>query len=172
MTTTTAHGLSLGQEVQILEDPTPLLMEHFQVRQINSATSFTVIAAYNTSHLSATGGAVSTWQVFTRVNTTVSTVTQNGSLLTITPASMTNIVVGMVLFDCWDGWFIVVVSGTTCTFSLSTTAIWKSFDCSWESDHGRSFLRNDWAKLYCFVLPVRMVVLGFNLRCSGCGTGE
>src|SRR5208337_3452671 len=116
VTTATAHGLSFGQEVQIVGGSDSTFDGTFQVRQVNSANSFTVIAAYNTSHLSATGGAVSTWQVFTRVNTTISTVTQNGSLLTIAPVLMTNIVVGMVLMIAGTGGY-VVVSKTASTFS-------------------------------------------------------
>src|SRR5208337_1891819 len=121
VTVTSAHGLSLGQQVILDVVTDPNFNGSYFVNQVNSPTSFTVTAPYVLGSNSSSGGTATCYQSFVsgKVNTTVSVVLQSGSLVTITPASMTNIVAGLVFSVNYEGGFIVsAVAATTFSFYL------------------------------------------------------
>src|SRR5208337_272972 len=118
VTTTAPHGLSYGQQAILDAVTDPSFDGTFLVMQINSSISFTIKVPAAPS-ASSSGGTVTSYQKFVKVNTTVSAVSQSGTLVTITPASMTNIVVGLVLtVNTLGGLIVTAVTGSTFSFNM------------------------------------------------------
>lgn len=118
VTTSVPHGLTVGQAVIIAGVLDPTFNGTFQVKFIDNATQFEMWVNPNPTAVSS-GGTVTSFEKFTKVNTTVSAVSQLGQLVTITPASMVNIIPGLVFSVNNEGGLIVSsVTGTTFSFYL------------------------------------------------------